>query len=188
MRGEENMYFEKPGPENTLKTIELALEATKNDNVEYVVVASNTGETAALLAKKNGGIGKIVCVTHAYGFKEKGKNEMTTEIRRKLEEDDVLVFTSSHVLSGVERGISKKSQGMYPAEIMANTLRMLGQGVKVCVEISIMALDAGLVPYGEKIVAIGGSGTGADTAVVITPSHANEVFATKIHRVICKPQ
>ena len=59
MRGEENMYFEKPGPENTLKTIELALEATKNDNVEYVVVASNTGETAALLAKKNGGIGKI---------------------------------------------------------------------------------------------------------------------------------
>jgi hypothetical protein len=70
---------------------------------------------------------------------------------------------------------------------MAQTLRMLGQGFKVCVEISGMALDAGLIPYGEEIVAIGGSAKGADTAVVITPAHSNRFFDTKINEIICKP-
>jgi len=40
----------------------------------------------------------------------------------------------------------------------------------VCVEIAGMALDAGLVPYGKEIIAVAGSGTGADTAIVITPA------------------
>lgn len=182
------MYFKKPGPNNTAKTVELALDAMKNEGVEYVVVASNSGATASLLAESGEEHVKVICVTHAYGFKEKGKNEMSAETRRQLEDSGVYVFTSSHALSGVERGISMKSQGMYPAEIMANALRILGQGVKVCVEISIMALDAGLIPYGKRIAAIGGSGTGADTAVIMTPSHANEVFSSRIHRIICKPE
>lgn len=45
-------------------------------------------------------------------------------------------------------------------EIIANTLRMFGQGVKVCVEVATMALDAGLIPYGEDVIAAGVSGVG----------------------------
>ena len=51
-----------------------------------------------------------------------------------------------------------------------------------------MALDAGLVPYGEEIIAVAGSGTGADTALVITPAHSNNFFDTKVKEIICKPR
>ena len=98
------------------------------------------------------------------------------------------VLTTTHVLSGAERGFSSRFSGAYPVEVMANTLRVFGEGVKVGVEVSTMALDSGLIPYGERIVAIGGSVRGADTAIVITPAHAAEILDTKIHEIICKPK
>lgn len=71
---------------------------------------------------------------------------------------------------------------------MAEALRMLSQGVKVCVEISVMALDAGLIPYGKEIVAIGGTGGGADTACIVEPDHSNNVLETDVKEVLCRPR
>ena len=48
-------------------------------------------------------------------------------------------------------------------------------------EIAVMALDAGLLPYGREIIAIGGTGAGADTALVETVAHTrseNDLTAT----------
>jgi len=179
------MYFEKPGKQFTDKTIEIALEAAKQRGIKHIVFASHTGFTARKLMNLDDF--NVVCVTGVNGAREKGKNEMTKEVAQELLDGGVKLVTASHVLSGVERGISTKTGGMYPAEIIAFTLRMLSQGVKVCVEIAIMALDADTVPYGEKVIAIGGTGAGADTAAVITPSHASSVFETKIHEILCKP-
>ncbi|MHB8917227.1 MAG: pyruvate kinase alpha/beta domain-containing protein, partial [Desulfocucumaceae bacterium] len=58
----------------------------------------------------------------------------------------------------------------------------------VCVEISAMALDAGMIPHGKDIIAVGGSGMGVDTAAVILPAHSNNFFATKVREIICKPR
>jgi len=179
------MYFDSVGKINSKATATLALEASVAKNIKYIVVASSCGDTAKLLRNTNGI--EIICVTHANGYPEPGKSEMSQEIRRELADLGIKVLTTSHVLSGAERGISKSFGGAYPVEIIAHTLRMLGQGTKVCVEVSIMALDAGLIPYGEPIMAIGGSGKGADTAVIVTPSHASSIFETKIHEIICKP-
>jgi len=179
------VYFEERGAVNTAATVEQAVKIAKEKGLGHIVVASVTGDTALLLAEKTEL--KVVCVTHVYGFKEPGANQMEDSVRQRLEQKGVAVLTTTHVLSGVERGISNYKGGMYPAEIMSNTLRFFGQGLKVCVEVAIMALDAGLVPFGEDIVAIGGTGRGADTAVVIRPAHANEVFQTSIRQVICKP-
>ena len=178
------MYFETSGAVNTSATVELALKTARERGIGHIVVASYAGATARLLA----GCGlNVVCVTPAYGSREDGVNTMSDETRAELTQKGIKLVTASHVLSGVERGISTQVQGMYPAEIMAFTLRMLGQGTKVCVEISIMALDAGQIPHGEKIIAIGGSAGGADTALILSPAHANKVFKTRIHEVICKP-
>jgi hypothetical protein len=98
------------------------------------------------------------------------------------------VLTTTHVLSGAERGLSRKFGGVYPVEIIAHTLRMFGQGVKVCVEVAVMALDAGMIPYGEEVIAVGGTGRGADTAVIIKPAHANSILDTWISEIICKPK
>jgi hypothetical protein len=183
------LIFEKPGRENTEKTLELALdEAAKRQTA--LVVATTTGQTAlaALAAAAQRGMeGSLVIVSHAYGTRAPGKNAMSEDIRAQLLQAGAKVVTAAHALSGVERGLSSKLQGVYPAEIMAHTLRMLSQGVKVVVEIAVMALDAGAIPYGVPVVAVGGTGGGADTAALIAPAHAQDVLSTKLHELYCKP-
>ncbi|MCX7708290.1 MAG: hypothetical protein N2484_00405 [Clostridia bacterium] len=180
------MYYLTEGKINTSKTVKLAVETAMQRGINHIVIASCSGETARLL--KNLTDIQVVCVTHVNGFEEEGKNEMPEEVRQELTEAGMKVLTTTHVLSGAERGISRSFGGAYPVEIIAHTLRMLGQGVKVCVEVSIMALDAGLIPYGEPVIAIGGNCEGADTAVMIKPSHASSIFKTRIMEIVCKPQ
>jgi len=179
------LYYKEEGKQNTLKTAELAINTARNKNIRHIVVASCTGNTAKYFMNEKDL--NIVCVTHVNGFEEAGKNEMPDEVRKELTDAGIKVLTTTHVLSGAERGISRKFGGVYPVEIMAHTLRMFGQGVKVCVEISVMALDAGMIPFGESIIAVGGTAEGADTAVILKPSHASSIFDTRIEEIICKP-
>ena len=185
------MYFDSPGPENTGETVKIAVQEAVERHIPCIVVASNTGATARTLVEKcrlwNYG-GKLICVPHVYGFKEGGKNELSDEDRTALEKQGMKFCIAAHALSGAERALSRKFQGAYPVEIIAQTLRMLGQGTKVCVEISVMALDAGLIPYGKPVIALGGTVRGADTAAILTPGYSNSVLDTKIHEILCKPR
>ena len=108
--------------------------------------------------------------------------------REYLSGQGIKILTTTHVLAGIDRSVRNKFGGIYPPEIMANALRMLGQGVKVCVEISIMALDAGLIPFGERVITVGGTISGADTAAIILPAHSNNVFDLKVEEILCKPR
>jgi hypothetical protein len=179
------MYFEKAGKENTEITARLAIDTARERGIKYIVVASNEGYTADFF--KDCSL-NIVCITHSNGFREAGKNEMTVEKKKELQDNDILVYTATHLFAGVERAYRFKFGGIYPGEIMASALRMLGQGVKVCTEIAVMALDAGLIPYGEEIISVAGTGRGADTAIVIKPAHADHVLDTWISEIICKPR
>jgi hypothetical protein len=73
-------------------------------------------------------------------------------------------------------------------ELIAHALRRLGEGTKVCVEITMMAADAGLIPVDKDIIAIAGSGRGADTALLIKPANASRFFDLKIREIIAKPR
>jgi len=181
------MHWENMGPKNTENTIKLALNRAQELGIKNVVVASSTGRTALAVADAAGDM-NVCCVTYHIGFDGPGKDRMPAETRTQLNQKGVKLLTTTHLLAGVDRAIRNKFGGVYPSEIMAQTLRMLGQGVKVCVEISGMALDAGLIPYGEEIVAIAGSGKGADTAAVVVPAHSNHFFDTKVKEIICKPR
>jgi hypothetical protein len=72
-------------------------------------------------------------------------------------------------------------------EIIADTLRIFGQGMKVVCEISMMAADSGLVRTDEDVVTIAGSSRGADTAVVLKPVNTHNFFDLKIKEILCKP-
>jgi hypothetical protein len=50
-----------------------------------------------------------------------------------------------------------------------------------------MAADAGVIPADKDVVAIAGTGRGADTAVVITPANAHRFFDMVIKEIIVKP-
>ena len=65
---------------------------------------------------------------------------------------------------------------------------MFSQGMKVCVEIVVMAADMGLIPIEEEVISIGGSRTGADTAVVIKPAHIHEIYNLRILEILSKPR
>lgn len=179
------MLWEKSGPVNTVATVKEALKRAKELNIGHLVVASNTGETAEHFL--DSGL-NVVCVTHHVGFAAPGKSEITEEKKHYLRQKNVRILTTTHLLAGVDRAVRNKFGGVYPAEIMAATLRMLGQGVKVCVEIAGMALDAGLIPYGEEVICVAGTGRGADTACVILPAHSNNFFDTVIKEIICMPR
>ncbi len=179
------VYFEKPGRENTEEVAKLAIQRAKDLNIGYIVVASNTGYTAKYFAGKGP---KVVCVTHHVGFREPGFDEMSPEVRKNLKNQGVDILTTTHLFGNVERAVTNKFGGLYPGGIISHTLRMFGQGTKVAVEIAVMALDAGLIPYGQPVISVGGSGKGADTALVIKPSHAKTIFDTEILEIICKPK
>ena len=180
------MYFDKPGKENTDQTLKLASARGKELGINEVVVASSTGETAYKAMEVFADF-RLTVVTYHCGFKEPFKSRMPDKVRKDIEGKGVPVFAGSHALSGVERSVAKKHSGVYPVLLIADTLRLFGQGTKVAVEVSIMAADAGMLS-GNDIISIGGSGRGADAALVLKPAHQNNFFDLRIREIICKPK
>jgi hypothetical protein len=180
------MYFDRPGKDNTDQALTLAAQRAKGLSINEVVVATTTGFTANRAVEIFDGP-KITAVTYHSGFKEPFKSELSEDARADLHNKGVTVVAASHALSGVERSIAKKHSGVYPVLIIADTLRLFGQGIKVAVEVAVMAADAGALS-GNDIIAIGGSGRGADAALVLKPAHQNNFFDMRIREVICKPR
>ena len=179
------MTFDRQGPQNTEATLKLAMEAAREEGIHKIVVASCSGETALKLAElEHEGI-RLICVARARGKTGRPDGNLSGAMRQELEARGVTICTAAHALSGAERGLSSKLGGYGPVEVAAHALRILG---KVCVEISMMAADAGLVELHEPIVAIGGTGYGSDTAVVIRPAPTAEFLGSKVDRIICMPR
>jgi len=172
--------------EITEHAIEIAIKAAREYNVHHIVFASKYGDSAERILNLKDNEIHFVCVRTAFGTYKNGENAMRDDIVERIKHSDIDLITGTHVLSGAERGLSKRFNGVYPVEIIANTLRMFGQGVKVCVEISSMALDSGVIPFGEAVIALAGTGRGLDTAILITPSYTANILETKIHNIIIK--
>ena len=179
------MYFEKPGPGNTDQTLAAAYDRGNALGLNEVVVASTTGETAFKAIEVFKGY-SITVVTYHCGFREPFKKVMPDDVQHRLSEKGVRVVSATHALSGVERSIFNKYSGSYPVLLIADTLRLFGQGVKVAVEVSVMAADAGALT-GNDIIAIGGTGKGADAALVMKPAGQSHFFDMHIKEIICKP-
>ncbi len=183
------ILFENAGKQNTGEVVRIAVDRAIELSCP-IVAASTMGVTAEALldaAAEAGYGGPIVIVRGCSSRQRQGANLMKPEVKELLETRGAKIVTAAHALSAGERGISTAFKGAYPLEIMANTLRMFGQGTKVCVEAGIMALDADAIPFGSPVVALGGSHRGADTALVLTPSYSATLLSTVIHEILCKP-
>ncbi len=180
------MHFNEPGKTNTDQTLKLAYSRGKELGLDEVVVATTTGKTAYRALEIFNDF-KITAVSYHCGFKEPFKKSMADETRKDLEVKGVTVISATHALSGVERSIAKRYSGSYPALLIADTLRLFGQGTKVGVEISIMAADAGALS-GQDLISIGGTGRGADAALVLKPACQSDLFDLRIREIICKPR
>jgi hypothetical protein len=181
------VYFEKSGNLNTSELLRTVEEYAGKEEITDIVVASTTGSTGAAAVDVLKGL-NVVVVAHAYGFKEPGKNEMEEQYHDRIMRGGGKIFAGTHALSGAERAVRKDFGTIQPLELIANVLRRMGEGTKVCVEITLMASDAGLIPINKDIIAIAGTGRGADTALRIHPANSAKFFDLKIREVIAKPR
>jgi len=179
--------FERAGNKNTNEALRLAVNAATDRDIGHLVVASTRGDTArkALAAVKDAGL-SLVVVTHSTGFSEPGAQEFDPGIRSEVEAAGHSVLTCTHVLRGLGKAIKNKI-GWSEEELVANTLRIFGQGIKVCVEIAAMAADAGLVPSPADIVTVAGTGRGADTVAVVAAMPSHRFFDIKVRAIVAKP-
>jgi hypothetical protein len=178
--------FDKPGHANSEETLRIMEEGVRRFGVNQVVVASTYGTTGLAAARLLAGREiNLVVVTHNFGFRESGSIEMKPETRRELALLGAKVLSGTMPFRNVGTAIREK-QGFSQTDLVANTLRLFGQGIKVCVEIALMAADAGLITPAD-VVTVAGTGRGADTVALIAPQSSNKLFDLKIREILAKP-
>jgi uncharacterized protein len=187
-------YFEELRKENTEQTFKIALRRGKELGIKTFVVASTSGWTGVQAMNVFKGMNLIV-VSHCYGSHQPNTWLFEDKYLQLLKDKDVRIVTAAHAFGGITRAMNQMKITEAPTtyvigDIVANTLRMFGQGMKVACEIACMAADAGLVRCDEDIITMGGSGRigGADVAIVVTPANSHRLFETKIKEILCKPR
>jgi len=180
------LYFDQPGEANTEATLKRAALRAGELDIKQVVVASASGQTA-LKAAEIFPDRRLVVVSHSTGFYRPDFQEMPEEVRRQLEHRGVKVLTCQHAFGGVNRAVRKKLGTYQLDEIIAYTLRAFGEGMKVAIEVSLMAADAGLIQTGQPCLAMGGTEKGVDTAILLKPVNAQNFFDLRILEILAKP-
>ena len=175
------VYFEKGGPHNTDAALALAKERAEQLGIRHIVVASSSGDTGARVAKLFGDY-DIIVVNGIY------PEQLLDTHRATIEAVGGRIVCTGHAFGMLGRAVKAKLGAVQVDEVIAHVLKLFGQGVKVAAEVTCMAVDAGLVPSGTEVIAIGGSGRGADTAVVIRAAHTQDFFDTRMHEIVCKPR
>ena len=185
-------YFESPGPHNTEDAARFAVARARDLGLSTIVVASTTGATAMKFAAaiKDTGL-RLVVVTHVVGFTNPGVWEFNQEAAERLRKDGVTIVTGTHVLSGLERALSRspKVGGGSRTEAIAEALRKtVAVGLKVAVECTMIAADMGTIGVDDEIVAVGGTASGADTVCVIKPAHTSSFFDLQVREIVAMPR
>lgn len=183
------VYFETSGKQNTDKTLEIVKERLQKGDVRKIVLASVTGYTAekALTVFKDMGVNIIVV-----GLRRLGPG-FPLELKQKLEQAGHKVLFAEDIVIN------------FPEDVK-ETLWRFCEGMKVCVEVVLMATDAGLLQPGEEVIAIAGTGPlgyekggGVDTAIVMEAINSGQFLQLetiygmkekrrKIREILCKPR
>ena len=192
-------YFEESKLENMDTVLEMVKEKALKKGIKHVIVASTRGETGVKAVEhfKDTDI-QIVVVTHQIG--PRGP-ELLPENEERINLFVGKIVTCTHAFGGVNSSLRRfprpepgqpRPTPFWPAyvpstgEMIANVLRLFSQGMKVCFEITVMAADAGAVPIGEKVIAVGGQGRWADTAIELKTANSSSFFDLDVGEIIAK--
>jgi hypothetical protein len=185
-------YFEDTAKaeENTRAVVGIVGDYLKASSVGHVVFASNTGYVAAHfapLARANPRV-SFVAVKMAPAVDRIYDVKFDERHRKVMDDAGIELVCGTHALTGgVDRALRAKFEGFPPTAVIAETLYLFSQGMKVCVEIIAMAADAGLLPEAVEVISCAGTGHGADTAIVATSAASANLFDLHIHRLLALP-
>ena len=178
-----SLVFDKPGPQNTDATLSAVARRAKELGIHQIVVASSHGKTALRAAELLGDL-KVIAVSICAGFDDKGWT-MSPDEREGLETAGIPVLTGTHTLGD---DVSEALGVIAPNRVVRETLYCFCQGMKVAVEIALMAADAGLLDMSSETIAVAGTDEGADTAIVVRPAHSRQFTKLGILEVLAKPR
>jgi hypothetical protein len=171
----------------TEEVLKVAKSEVQKRGIKDVVVASTTGDTGLKAAGVFAGSGvNLVVVAHSVGFREPNVNEFDLEAKEEIEKMGGYVLFSTMPFHTINEAVERR-MGSDALSPIADALRMMGQGTKVCVEIVSMACDAGKIDSGKEVIAVAGTGRGADTVLMIKSENSRRFFDMKIIDVIAKP-
>ncbi len=180
------VYFEKPGSENTEEVLHIARRRAEELGIKTTLIASTRGDAAVRAMDVLSEL-RVIIVTHVTGFLTPDTQQFTEENRKIVEGKGGVILTAAHTFAGLSRAMRNKHNMYVLGDVLADTLRIFGQGLKVACEIAMMAADGGLARTDEDVIAIAGTGRGADTAVVLKPVNSHHFFDLKIREILCKP-
>lgn len=184
------LYLDQAGPKQCPACLTAAAQRAAELKLKHAVVATTSGRTALMLARALRAAGSkadVIGVGYAANFAAKwgGFEKTYTGPAEKL---GAIFITGTHAFGGVNGAVRDKLGGATPGSLIANTYYTFGQGMKVAVEVALMAADQGALPTDAEAIALGGSGEGADTALVVIPACAHEFFKLKIRELVCMPR
>ncbi len=180
--------FDKKGKINTDSVLEEVKKKIQETGIKNIVLATTSGETALKAREIFGENVNIIAVRHCTGLKEANVQNMPEANEKKLQEKNIEILTATHAMGALGRAVRMRLGTYSIDEIIAQTLKVFGDGVKVCMEISLMAADAGLIKTTEDIIAIGGTGKGADSAMRLQAANTHKFFDLKAREIYCKPE
>jgi uncharacterized protein len=185
-------YFDIAGRANSEETLELAKKRALERNIKTVIIASIRGETApkALEIFKDTDVSLIFATCNACN----GCDVFSKEIWQDAEKaGHKVIYTNEDAIP------------FPPDAILA--YRRICEGIKVCVQIVMSAVDQGCIAPDSRVIAIAGTGGksyskgwGVDTAVIIDAAGSTEFFtppktmkelklhAQRIREIICMPR
>jgi hypothetical protein len=183
------VYFEKTGKDNTGACLEIVKAAAAEGKQKHIVVASTSGDTGLLFsdAFRDSGT-ELVVVTHSAGFREPNAFEIPAGVIERIKANGARIYTGTMLTHSIETALNAKFSGVYPAMIIAQSLRRFGEGTKVCCEIVMMAVDAGLIPEGHEVIAIAGTARGADTVMVLRSAASKRFLDLRVLEILAKPR
>lgn len=181
-------YFEKPGPQNTQACLDIVCKLVRDEGYKDVVVASTSGKTGAITARSlQGEDVNLVVVAHSVGFLEPNQDQFSDEAYEEIIRLGARIYKGTILTHSIETALAKEFSGAYPTLLVANTLRRLGQGIKVCCEIVMEAADAGLIAEGKEVVAVAGTAKGADTVTIIKSAASKRFLNLYVAQIVAKP-
>ncbi len=184
------VYLDRTGLKECPVCLEAAAARAAALGLKHAVVATTSGRTALALARalrRAGSQAQVIGVGYAANFAAQW-GQIRPRFRIPAEQLGVVFIRGTHAFGGVNGAVRETLGGVTPGSLIASTYYTFGQGMKVAVEVALMAADQGVLPTDAEALALGGSGEGADTAIVLTPACSHNFFSLRIHEVVCQPR
>jgi hypothetical protein len=191
------IYFEQAGVHNTDRVIEAVMRRLAEGDITTVVVSSTTGYTAIKFAEALEGRDEVTAISVAESslIREWGTEYPTLApaTKAELERRGVIVADKVSYVFHHSPFDDSRWQAPTPEEIVRETLYAFGQGLKVAVEVVLIAVTSGYLAPFQDVIAVGGTHRGVDTAIVMNATYPNYIFsqdpAKRLHirEILCKP-